>query len=173
MFRKRVFVVGMLLMGILSGCEYPQMGKKLAGFWTVSVLPQKFAREECRNSFMGSPVIMGFEVEQDGQEFNGVPIQEPGPGAIYIDAGWKLFGGVQTNDSVEFTVWLPNSVSPDQCGDTSKFSGQIKGSSSSASSISGTYVGGDCTSEYAMVRSGDIDENACTWSGTFTVSISK
>lgn len=159
-----------VFMTLLSGC---QLGNRLAGLWTLNILPQTFSREESRNSFMGSPVIMAFEVEQNGQEVNGIPYQEPGPGAIYMDAGWKLFGGALTNDSVEFTVWLPNSVSPDQCGDTSNFRGQISGSYLSASSISGTYVGGDCTSEYAKERTGNIDENACTWTGIFTVSISK
>ena len=169
MNRNLPVLLSILSLLILPACQ----ANRFAGQWTLEARIDQVASPECSNSFLGRGATLYFELTQEDTALSGFPIPFPGPNVVRDeDADWKVLGEADA-DQIDIYVWIPNSVTPDGCGDVNHLTGELRDSV-----VSGVYQGGDCHSSVATdspngrIVMEDVNGNpleTCTWSGTFTM----
>jgi len=141
MFKSTRMMFSLLILILLTAC-YPN----LTGIWTLTITTESWGSyPDCR---VDNVQTHYFQVTQDGGEVEGYSVSSPQSGIASGQAGdFKFFGqipGRLSGDDIYLRFWIPNSSEAMGCGDSYDATGSLKGGV-----ISGTFVGGDCHSQYA------------------------
>jgi len=170
MFKSTRMMFSLLILILLTAC-YPN----LTGIWTLTITTESWGSyPDCR---VDNVQTHYFQVTQDGGEVEGYSVSSPQSGIASGQAGdFKFFGqipGRLSGDDIDLLFWIPNSEA-EGCGDSYQATGSLK-----SGVISGTYVGGDCHSQYALARKSVYNVNekkwelieGCWYTGSFTAEI--
>ncbi|MFC2028673.1 hypothetical protein ACFLTX_01975 [Chloroflexota bacterium] len=151
----------------LTAC-YPN----LTGVWKLTTETTAINDPKCTD--YDRDEIFYFTVTHEGGEIYGNSISSPQDWYASGQVGDVEFAGMvparKFGNTIDLVFWLPDHASQDGCGDSWKANGSLSGST-----VSGTFVGGDCKSVNARVRSQQDEKwiDGCTWSGTFKAEITR